>query len=152
MCVHAQLCPTLWGVIDCSPPGSSVHGISQARILEWVVIFFSRGASQPRTRIQVSSLQVDSCTAGGFFTKCATKWLKCILSLKSLAQLSFGLCLPGYNISFRNHSESFLSYVSLVNHTSLDLFHTQSKNLLWYFCYGGLSLIFFLVTDYLILQ
>ena len=36
VCVHAQSCPTLCNPIDCSPPGSSVHGIFQARILEWV--------------------------------------------------------------------------------------------------------------------
>ena len=38
-----QLCPTLYDPMDCSPPGSSVHGILQARILEWVAISFSRG-------------------------------------------------------------------------------------------------------------
>ena len=43
-----KLCLTLWGPHDCSPPGSSVHGISQARILEWVAICFSRRSSQPR--------------------------------------------------------------------------------------------------------
>ena len=43
-----QLCPTLCNPVDCSPPGSSVHGISQARVLEWVAISFSRGSSQPR--------------------------------------------------------------------------------------------------------
>ena len=41
-----QLSPTLWDPMDCSPPGSSVHGILQARILEWLVIPFSRGSSQ----------------------------------------------------------------------------------------------------------
>ena len=41
----AQLCPTLCGPMDCSPSGSSVHGILQARILEWVAISFSRGSS-----------------------------------------------------------------------------------------------------------
>ena len=46
--VCAQLCLTLWDPLDCSPPGSSVHGISQAWILEWVHIFYSRGSSQPR--------------------------------------------------------------------------------------------------------
>ena len=40
-----QLCPTLCDPMDCSPPGSSVHGIFQARILEWVAISFSRGSS-----------------------------------------------------------------------------------------------------------
>ena len=39
----AQSCPTLCDPVDCSPPGSSVHGILQARILEWVAISFSRG-------------------------------------------------------------------------------------------------------------
>ena len=50
--------PTLYDLMDCSPPGSSVHGISQARILEWVAISFSRGSSQPRS----------PALAGGFFT------------------------------------------------------------------------------------
>ena len=39
----AQLCPTLWNPMDCSMPGSSIHGIFQARILAWVAIFFSKG-------------------------------------------------------------------------------------------------------------
>ena len=43
-----QSCLTLCDLMDCSPPGSSVHGILQARILEWVAISFSRGLSQPR--------------------------------------------------------------------------------------------------------
>ena len=47
-CLVAQLCPTLCDPMDCSPPGSSLHGILQARILEWVVIFFSRGSLWPR--------------------------------------------------------------------------------------------------------
>ena len=53
---------TLCDPMDCSPPGSSVHRILQARILEWVAIPFSRGSSQPRDRTQVS------CIAGRFFT------------------------------------------------------------------------------------
>ena len=47
-CMHAKLLPTLCDPMDCSLPGSSVHGISQARILEWVAIPFSRGSPQPR--------------------------------------------------------------------------------------------------------
>ena len=43
VCMHAQSCPTLCDPVDGSPPGSSVHGISQTRILEWVAIYFSRG-------------------------------------------------------------------------------------------------------------
>ena len=42
-CLFAHLCPTLGDSMDCSPPGSSVHGILQARILEWVAMPFSRG-------------------------------------------------------------------------------------------------------------
>ena len=53
---------TLCDPMDCSPPGSSVHGILQARILEWVAIPFSRGYSQPRDQTQVSRI------AGGFLT------------------------------------------------------------------------------------
>jgi len=43
-----QSCSTLCDPMDCGPPGSSVHGILQARILEWVAILFSRGPSRPR--------------------------------------------------------------------------------------------------------
>ena len=46
----AQSCPTLCNPMDCSPPGSSIHGILQTRILEWVAISFSRESSQPRDR------------------------------------------------------------------------------------------------------
>ena len=48
--VFAQSCPTFCDPMDCSPLGSSVYGILQARILEWVAISFSRGSSQPRDR------------------------------------------------------------------------------------------------------
>ena len=48
-----QSCPALCGPMDCSLPGSAVHGIFQARILEWAAISFSRGSSQPRDRTQV---------------------------------------------------------------------------------------------------
>ena len=45
--LKAQSCPTLCNLVDCSLPGSSIHEISQARILEWVIISFSKGSSQP---------------------------------------------------------------------------------------------------------
>ena len=51
MCSVAQLYPTLYGPMDCSPPGSYVHGILQARILEWVATSYFRGSSQPRYQI-----------------------------------------------------------------------------------------------------
>ena len=55
--------------MDCSPPGSSVHGIFQARILEWVAISSSRGSSQPRDQTHISCV---SCIAGRFFTTCVS--------------------------------------------------------------------------------
>ena len=62
MCV----CMTLCGPVVCSPAGSSVHGILQARILEWVAMPFSRGSSPPRDQTRAS------CVAGRFFTIWAT--------------------------------------------------------------------------------
>ena len=58
-----QSCLTLYDLRDCSPPGSSIHGTLQARILEWAAISFSRGSFQPRNQTQVS------CIAGRFFTR-----------------------------------------------------------------------------------
>ena len=63
----AQSCQTLWDRMDCSPRGSSVNGILQARKLEWIAIPFSRGSSQPRDQTWVS------CIAGRFFTVWATR-------------------------------------------------------------------------------
>ena len=62
-----QSCPTLCDPMYCSPPGSSVHGILQARILKWVAIPFSTGSSWPMDWTRVS------CIAGRFFTIWATK-------------------------------------------------------------------------------
>ena len=63
----AQSCPTLCKPMNCSLPGSSVHGIFQARVLDWVAISFSRGSSQPRDQTRVSY------TAGRRFTVWATR-------------------------------------------------------------------------------
>ena len=62
--LSAQMCLTLCNTLDCSPPSSSVHSILQARILEWVVISFSRGSSWPRDWTCVFCV---SCIAGRFF-------------------------------------------------------------------------------------
>ena len=69
-----KLCPTLCDPIFCSPPGSSVHGILQARILESVAMPFSRGSSTPRDQTHISCVPA---LAGRFFTtappgKCIT--------------------------------------------------------------------------------
>ena len=65
LCLATQLCLTLCDPMDFSPPGSSVHEILQARILERVAMPSSRGSSQPRDQTQVS------CIAGEFFTSWA---------------------------------------------------------------------------------
>ena len=63
MCAQPlQLCPTLCDPMECIPPGFSVHGILQAKILEWVAMPFSRWSSRPRDQTQVS------CTEGRFLT------------------------------------------------------------------------------------
>ena len=67
----AQSYLTLWHPVDCSPPGSTVHEISQARILEWVAIFSSRGSSRDGT--------CASCVAGRLFRTSVT--LRSSLSL-----------------------------------------------------------------------
>ena len=71
----SQLCPTLCNSMDCSPSGSFVHGILQARILESVALSFSRGSSQNKDWTQVSHI------AGKLFTIWATReasrWHKC---------------------------------------------------------------------------
>jgi len=61
-CMSAQSRPALCNPVDCSPPGSSVHGILQARILEWFAISSSRGSSLPKDHTGVFAL------AGKFFT------------------------------------------------------------------------------------
>ena len=61
-CLVSKSCPTLLWPMDYSQPGSSVRGIFQARILEWIAISSSRGSSPPRNQVWVS------CIASGFFT------------------------------------------------------------------------------------
>ena len=58
-----QFCPTLYDHMDCSPPGSSAHGILQARILEWVAMPSSRGSSNPGIKPRSPALQADSLPA-----------------------------------------------------------------------------------------
>ena len=62
-----QSCPALYDPMECSPPGSSIHGILQAKLLEWIAISSSTGSFQPRDRTQVFSI------VGRFFTTWATR-------------------------------------------------------------------------------
>ena len=80
-CMHSWSCLTLHDPMDCSPPGSSVHGILQARILDWVSTFFSRGSFPPRDWTFVSWV---SCN-GRRLLYCWTTWeahLKGVINLK----------------------------------------------------------------------
>ena len=87
LCLVAQSYLTLWDPINCGPPGSSVHGILQARILEWVAMPFSRGSSQPRDRTHFS------CIAGGFFTIWATREALEAQNYKVLIYSNFRKCI-----------------------------------------------------------
>ena len=81
MVLVTQSCPTFCDPMDCSPPGSSVHEIFQARILEWLAISFSRGSSQPRGGTRVT------CTAGRFFTTKPTGWVVTTVEINFLTVL-----------------------------------------------------------------
>ena len=76
----------LYDPVDCSLPGSSVHGILQARILEWVTISFSRGSSRPRDQTLVSRI-------GG---RCFNLWATYIPSLLNLSPISLPIPLGWY--------------------------------------------------------
>ena len=118
------MCPFLCDPTDCSLPGSSVHGILQARILEWVAMPFSRGSSPPRDQTWVS------CIAGRFFTVWATKealnknirtnnWHKQNSSrddvILSWSKSSFG---SFFEMSWKNPNEVFYQ-VSITGRASL---------------------------------
>ena len=75
-----QSCPTLCDPMDCSLPGSSVHGILQARTLDWVAMLSSRGSSRLRDWTRVSC---GSCIAGRFFTAVSPEELyQCVDTFK----------------------------------------------------------------------
>ena len=90
-----QSCPTRCDPMDHSPPGSSVHEIVQARILEWVAIPFSRRSSLPRDWTWIS------CIAGGFFTIWSTILWQ--LSTKNYLLNIFGLLFPASFRAFSSH-------------------------------------------------
>ena len=79
-CLVTKSCPALWDSVDCSPPGSSVHGISQVRILECIAISFSKGSSWPGDQTRLS------CTGRRILYHWATR--EAPWSLTKRAQLS----------------------------------------------------------------
>ena len=80
----AQSCPTLCDCMDCSPPGSSVHGIFQAWILEWVAVSFSRGSSWPRDRTRVSRI-VGRCLTIWATREAHQKHRRVVVSFKRMS-------------------------------------------------------------------
>ena len=82
-----QSCPTLCDPMDCSLPGSSVHGIFQATVLEWIAISFSRGSSQPRDQTLVS------CIVDRHFTVWTTREIP-MLFITTILSLLTGFIFP----------------------------------------------------------
>ena len=96
---------SLWPV-DCSPPGSSVHGILQARTLEWVAMPSSRGSPQPRDQSQ------GSCTAGRFFTNRATRETQEVYSFI----FKFQLKIVPYRVAvIKNYKTTQCKYLKIDN-------------------------------------
>ena len=96
----AQLCPTHCDPMDGSLPGSAVHGISQARILEWVTISFSTGSSWPRDWTWVS------CIASRLFTVWATREFYSIRNFKQVKTQENGI------------AQNYHDFYTLSNHFS----------------------------------
>ena len=127
VCMHAksvQACPTLCNPVGCSPPSSSVHGISQTRILEWVAMLSSRVSSKPRDWTLTSPASV-----GGFFAASAT-WEACttIQSCKKIFLLAMRTFKIHFHGSFQIHSTILLTTVTIL-HTPppwLNLFHNRT--------------------------
>ena len=137
-----QSCLTLCDPIDCSPPGSSVHGILQARILEWVASPFSRGSPWPRDEAQVSYI------TGRFFTFWATRGALYIYTTywetvgscpgeQPHLWTSFSLCQPDWRQKSQCPQSLHLSMCPLrkaskhrnINqHTSLSIFPLEAAN------------------------
>ena len=100
-----QLCPILCDPMDCSLSGSSVHGIFQARVLEWIAISFSRGSSWPRNRTRVS------CIAGRRFTVWAKVFSKYLLPIYSLLLCLLNSIIWKTFLKFSIFHAMFLSYL-----------------------------------------
>ena len=110
MCICAQSCLTLCHLVDCSLPGSSVYGISQARILGWVAISSFSGSSQPRDQTRVSCV---SCIGRGIlyhWTTWEARYEECYL-LKELKDIV--MCIPGSGTRILTQSCALVSWLSL---------------------------------------
>ena len=110
----AQLCPTLCDPMDCSPLGSSVHGILQARTLEWVALPFSRDSCWPRYWTGAS------CVADGFYTDWVTRnvlWQFCQIVIH------FCFILVVTESSLLNHNNFLKAYICIICSHQIKLFN-----------------------------
>ena len=112
-CEVTRSCPTVCNPMECSLPGSSVHGILQARILEWVTISFSRGSSQSRDQTWVSRIggrQKDMLVSVHLF-----KW--CTDSLTRRLETHLGCCSASNQLVWpqENYLTSLHSIYSFVS-------------------------------------
>ena len=113
-CSNSQSCLILCNLMDCSMPGSSVHEILQARMLEWIAISFSRSSFPPRDQTWVSYI------AGGFFTNWATREAKIHLKIhpnpvwKVSTKIWLSFTVPSIImalLSSKLYGQNFLSYL-----------------------------------------
>ena len=112
----AQKCLILCNPMGCSPPGSHIHAIFQAKILEWFAISYSRGFSWPRDRIPISC---GSCIAGRFFTA-GPPGKPDDVGFSSVTQLCLTLCdpmdssMPGFPVHHQlpEFSQTHVNWVS----------------------------------------
>ena len=123
-----QSCLTLCNLIVCSPPASSVHGILQARMLEWVAVPSSSGSYEPRDRTCLSNV---SCIAGRFFTTSTTWQVKVHESEQTLGGGDWQgsvVCFSSWgckelDMKLRTKQQSFpsiiLGILHILSHTSL---------------------------------
>ena len=109
-CVCAQSCLTC-GHMDGSPPGSSVHGIFQARILKWAVIFSSRGSSPPRDGTHFSSILRHILYRGATWETCAT--------LQEKGKMTLGKAVRPGSVPWTTESDSVGPELGVVSHRGL---------------------------------
>ena len=133
--LFAQLCPKLCDHMDCSLPGSSIHGILQIRILEWIDILFSRGSSWPRDCTRVSYI------AGRLFIIWATIWDRssaihssfCLKFFNDIHQLFFFffLCRIPLNLNLSDDSLLLVSGYKFLSGNLLKWYFTILSESYW---------------------
>ena len=157
LCVHAQLlqsCLTLWDLMDCSLTGFSVHGILQARILEWLAMPSSRGSSRPWDGVHISGISCiedrfftieppwNPCVCAYIYTHICTIYILYIYGI-NCKYIVFSTYLLSLNLFFHCHCHSltspFLSlhriYPILFVYDQLSWTTEELKNANYFFCF-----------------